>query len=312
MLEVTTLGILVADVVAKPVEELPDKGKLALVSQMELHSGGCAANTGIALAKIGLKTGIIGKVGDDGFGDFMVNACNHYGLDTRGIVRSREMSTSATMVMVDSSGERTFLHHTGANGDFEESDINYTVVAQSQLIHIAGHFLMPKFDGRQAAEALKRIRKMGIKTSLDTAWDATGRWMFLLKPCLQHLDIFLPSLDEAQQISGLKEPRDIARFFMDCGIELIAIKMGSKGSYATDGENELIMPPFMVEAVDAVGAGDSFVAGFLTGIMRGWDLEKTLKFANATGALCVTAIGATTGIRSFEETLEFMEKTPLK
>jgi sugar/nucleoside kinase (ribokinase family) len=153
---------------------------------------------------------------------------------------------------------------------------------------------------------------MGIKTSLDTAWDATGRWMFLLKPCLQHLDIFLPSLDEAQQISGLKEPRDIARFFMDCGIELIAIKMGSKGSYATDGENELIMPPFMVEAVDAVGAGDSFVAGFLTGIMRGWDLEKTLKFANATGALCVTAIGATTGIRSFEETLEFMEKTPLK
>src|SRR5262249_31012651 len=98
--EVTCVGILVADVVGKPIDRLPERGKLALVERMELHSGGCAANTGIGLAKLGVDTAILGKVGDDGFGDFLVRRFETFGIDVGGVVRDRETATSATMVLV--------------------------------------------------------------------------------------------------------------------------------------------------------------------------------------------------------------------
>ena len=106
MPEVTCVGILVADVVGRPIDALPAHGLLALVERMELHSGGCAANTGIALAKLGVETAILGKVGDDGFGDFLVNRFEKYGVDTGGVVRDPHTATSATMVMVHADGER--------------------------------------------------------------------------------------------------------------------------------------------------------------------------------------------------------------
>jgi sugar/nucleoside kinase (ribokinase family) len=87
LLTVTCLGILAADVVGKPVERLPERGKLNLVDRIELHGGGCANNTGIGLAKIGIKTAVIGKVGSDGFGDFMVSSLAGSGVDTSGVVR---------------------------------------------------------------------------------------------------------------------------------------------------------------------------------------------------------------------------------
>ncbi len=99
-MDVLCLGILVADVVAKPIEEMPGKGKLQLVDAMELHTGGCASNTGYALSKLGISTGLMGKVGTDGFGDFVVNYMRDSGLDIRGIKRTSSVNTSGTMVRV--------------------------------------------------------------------------------------------------------------------------------------------------------------------------------------------------------------------
>ena len=104
MPEVTCVGILVADVVGSPIDEMPGHGKLARVERMELHSGGCAANTGVALAKLGVETAIIGKVGEDGFGDFLVRRFEAHGVNIQGLARDKETATAATMVMVHSDG----------------------------------------------------------------------------------------------------------------------------------------------------------------------------------------------------------------
>ena len=114
-MDVLCLGILVADVVAKPIEEMPGKGRLELVDTMELHTGGCAGNTGYGLSKLGISTGVMGKVGTDGFGDFFVKYMRDSGLDTRGIRRTSSVNTAATMVMVSADGERTFFHYLGAS-----------------------------------------------------------------------------------------------------------------------------------------------------------------------------------------------------
>jgi len=297
MADVTCLGILVADVVGKPIDSYPDRGKLMLVDRMELHTGGCAANTGISLAKIGIDTAVIGKVGDDGFGDFMILALERNGIDCAGVARDNEAATSATMVMVHGDGERTFIHYIGANATLTEADVNFDVIAKSKIVHVAGTFLMPAFDGEPTARVLKKAKEMGKITSIDTCWDSRGNWMKLLEPCLPYVDYALPSIEEARMCTGKHEPEDVAKVLMDKGVKTVALKMGDQGCYIKSADTELRIPIYCVDAIDALGAGDAFAAGFLAGVANGWDLERTGKFANATGAFCVTALGATTGVK---------------
>ncbi|MBC7326993.1 carbohydrate kinase family protein [bacterium] len=311
MPEVTCVGILVADIVAQPVERYPEKGRLVLVDTIELHTGGCASNTGVSLAKIGVDTAVVGKVGKDAFGDFVINSLNKHGVNTRGIKRDDKALTSATQVFVHPDGERSFIHYIGANANFTEEDIDDTCLEGTRIVHYAGFYVLSSFDGEPCARFLQRAKNLGAFVSLDTVWDSQGRWMSLIEPVLPHLDLIIPSIEEAKMITGKEKPREIAKVFLDKGVGMVALKMGSKGSYVRTKDEEIYMPRFEVKAIDAVGAGDAFVAGFLTGLLKGWDLEMTTKFANAVGALCVTAIGATTGVRSFQETLQFMHSTPL-
>lgn len=308
MADVTCLGILVADVVGKPIDQWPARGKLMLADRMELHTGGCASNTGVALAKIGVKTAIIGKVGNDGFGDFVVNSLEKWGADCSGVVRDRDAATSATMVMVHSDGERSFIHYIGANAAFTDADVDFGIVKQSKILHVAGVFLMPAFDGEPTARVLKKAQEMGVTTSLDTCWDSRGNWMKLLEPCLPYVDYAVPSIEEARMVTGKHEPADVAGVLMDKGVKTVALKMGNQGCYIRSRDVELRIPIYKVDAVDACGAGDSFAAGFLVGLVNGWDLERTGKFANAVGAFCVTALGATTGIKDQKTIEEFIAR----
>ncbi|MCD6291409.1 MAG: sugar kinase [Anaerolineae bacterium] len=305
--DVVCLGIMIADVLARPVSRLPERGKLDLVDRMELHTGGCAVNTGIALTRLGIRTAVMGKVGEDGFGDYVINTLQRNGIDTSGVMRDHVANTSATMVMIGPDGERSFIHYLGANAELRQADVNMDIVKRGRILHIAGHNLMPKFDGADAAAVLQAARELSVQTSLDTAWDATGRWLRLIEPCLPHVDYFVPSFEEARMIAGREEPADVAHFFLDYGIKIVALKMGEAGCYVTDGRQAVRLPAYPVQPVDTTGAGDSFAAGFLAGIIQGWDLEQTARFANAVGAMCVTSIGATSGVRSLQETLAFMK-----
>lgn len=311
MFEVTCLGILVADVVGKPIDTYPERGRLNLVERMELHSGGCAANTGVSLAKIGIRTAVIGKVGNDGFGDFLVQVLQKHGIDTCGVKRDEREATSATMVMVHSDGERSFLHYIGANAALRLEDVDMDIVRQSRVLHVAGALVMPGIDGEPTAELLRRAKEMGVITSFDTVWNANSGWMQTVKPCLPYVDYMIPSIEEAKMLTSKEDPEDIAQVFLDHGVKVVGLKMGERGCYIRTPDVKLAIPRYQVQAIDALGAGDAFAAGFLTGVVKGWDLEQTGRFANAVGALCVTALGATTGVRSLGETLEFMQKTPM-
>src|SRR5919107_5490549 len=100
MADVACLGILVADIVGTPIDALPRRGTLALIERIELHTGGCAANTAVSLARVGVPTAVLGKVGADGFGDYVAGEMERRGLDTRGLVREPDAATSATIVVV--------------------------------------------------------------------------------------------------------------------------------------------------------------------------------------------------------------------
>ncbi len=307
------LGIMVADVVGRPLRTVPDPGRLALVDEMSLHTGGCAINAATALASLGLPVEVIGKIGTDPFGDFLLDALAARGIGSKGVKRDASVGTSATMVMVAPDGERRFVHYIGANARLTLEDIDFQMVAEASILHIGGSLVMPGIDGEPTAELLRKARASGVTTFLDTVWDDTGRWMELIGPCLPYIDFFVPSLPEAQAIAGLEDPADVGRALLNQGVGTVGLKMGADGCMVMTDKGQVIrLPAFQVDVVDATGAGDAFAAGFIAGEWQGWPLEKTARFANAVGALCVTGLGATGGVCSLDETLEFMHNTPLK
>jgi sugar/nucleoside kinase (ribokinase family) len=309
MFDVICLGILVSDVVAKTVNQIPEKGKLLPIEQISLHTGGCAVNTAIDLAKIGFKSAIIGKVGKDGFGEHLKNQLDLHKVNIDGLVMKEGINTSASVVLSSHDGERTFLHCFGANADFIYNDVNFDIIKNSRILYIAGTNLMPKFDGIPCSQVLKQAKELGIYTAMDTAWDASGRWMEIVEPSLHHLDLFMPSYDEAKMITGKDDPEAIADTLLSKGVKLAVVKLGIDGCYIKnyDGEKHLIPTYSHIKAIDTTGAGDAFSAGFLAGLIMKWDLYKCGKFANAVGTHCVMEIGASTGIRSMKEILEFMQ-----
>ena len=302
--EIVCLGQFTADVVVTPVAALPEEGKAIFVDNISLTNGGCACNTAVALSRLGVATAVIGTVGCDTFGDFLIAVMDEAGLDAGAMVRDPSVNTSATAVLINPEGERSFLHFSGGNARLSEEEIDYETIRGAKVLHVAAAFLVPGLDGEPMARVLSRAREMGVMTSLDTAWDAEGRWMELLRPCLAQVDVFMPSIEEARALSGKEHPPEIAETFLGYGIRTVVIKLGSDGCYARTTEAECIVPAFKVEKiVDTLGAGDSFVAGFLAATVQGWSLRRACRFANAVGADCVGAKG-TSGVGPMEKVMK--------
>jgi sugar/nucleoside kinase (ribokinase family) len=301
-MDVVCLGILVADVIARPVDELPH-GAVSLMDEISLHGGGCALNTATGLARLGLSVLVVGKVGEDTFGNFVVGLLDERGLDTRGVLRDPAVPTSATVVLVDRAGERSFLHLPGANGALGAEELAPEIFA-GRALHVAGALVMPALDGAPTAGLLAEAQRRGVHTSLDTVYDATGHWE-RLQPCLPHLDLLMASLAEAQGISGEHEPANAAAWFRDRGVAEVALKLGPDGCYVAGAEFEGDVPAFPVDVVDGTGAGDAFAAGVIYGRLAGWPLGDAARLANAAGALATTVVGATEGLLDLEETLAF-------
>ncbi|HEX4841136.1 MAG TPA: carbohydrate kinase family protein [bacterium] len=311
MPDVTCAGVLVADVIVRPVDTWPDRGRLSLVQSIVLRSGGLAHTTGVTLAKLGVQTAVVGRVGTDVFGDFLVAVLVDHGVQPH-VLREAEIPTSATVVAVAGSGERSFLHLVGANANLQARDIPDELLRTSRVFHLGGYFVLPGVDGEPAAALLRRAREQGCRTSLDMTWDAQGRWMTLLAPCLPYVDFLFGNQDELSQVTGLHDPVQIASALHSSGAETVAVKMGEAGAYVDSPAWRHRVPAYVVEVVDTTGAGDAYCGGFLTGILAGWTMDRVASFANAVGAMCVTAVGGTTGVGTRDETLRFMERAAIR
>lgn len=302
MTDVVCLGILVADVIARPVEGLPPRGSLELVDEISLHGGGCALNTASVLVRLGLSASVVGKVGADPFGDFVLGLLDERGVAHVGVLRDPDVATSASVVLVDSAGERTFLHLPGTNGQVRLEELDDDVLFAGRALHLAGALVMPELDGEPTAAVLERAKARGLTTSLDTVWDATGRWERLL-PSLPFLDLFVPSLAEAAAVSGELEPRSAAAWLRERGVGTVALKLGADGCYVAGEAYEGFVAAPAVEAVDSTGAGDAFAAGFLYSRLAGWPLDRSAALANAAGALATTRVGAVEGVHGLQKAL---------
>jgi sugar/nucleoside kinase (ribokinase family) len=309
MKKVLCIGSVTSDVIVSPADSVPAPGTLRAVNSITMHAGGCAANAAVDLAKLGVPVTLCCKLGKDSFGDFVYKTVHQAGVDVAGIVFDERANTTVSVVCLSSSGERSFLYDPGSTALFAEKDIPERLIDESDIVFVAGAMLLSAFDGRPCASVMRKARKNGKYTVMDTAWDFDGRWLPKIAEALPELDLFMPSADEAAMLTGETQPDKIADRLFELGCRNVIIKLGKDGALVCPaGQERKVLPTYRsVRPVDTTGAGDAFCAGFLAGLAQGWDYYRSAAFANAAGTHCIMAVGASTGIKSIEETLEFMK-----
>ena len=309
MKKICCVGILVADVMA-PITKLPRLGELSRVDSVTVHNGGNAMTAAVNLRRLGVESYLIGKVGEDIFGEGLLKCLHESGVNAEGVKIDKSAQTSVSIVLLQ-NGERSFLHTVGANGSFGLKDIDFSVIEKVDAVFLTGTFLMDTFDGGESIEFLKKCKEMGKTTFLDVCFDAVGRWGEVINGYLPYVDYFMPSIDEAKEISKTDgTPDEMAEVFTAHGAKNVIIKLGSRGSYVRlSGEKKgRVFPSKKVDSVvDTTGAGDSFCSGFLSGFARNLPIDECMNLANAAGALCVTKKGAMSWVTDFETLRKYRE-----
>jgi sugar/nucleoside kinase (ribokinase family) len=289
-------GAVIHDTLVRPVEN-PQWGTTTIVDTIEPHLGGNAANTSIALATLGVPVRVVGAVGHDDQGRFVLDALGRRGVETSAITVV-EGPTAATVGLINAAGNRMFLHRPCAG--FEAPiDFPPQLTGGMSHYHLASLFILPAFRP-YAGPSLARARAAGLTTSLDTNWDPRGAWMRDLGPCLPDLDFLFMNEDEARMLAAT--PDEI----LSRGVGTVVVKLGPRGCAVFTARGEILSPAFDVDVKDTTGAGDSFVAGFLAAHLRGGSLEESARFGNAVGASSAQCVGATAGVRTFAETQRWM------
>ena len=309
--DIVCVGNVVVDAVGVYVDTIPAEGSLALFDRVEMHLGGCANNTAIALAKLGLKVSLIAKVGTDGLGEYCGTELARHGVDVTGLKRSSSDSTSFSFIMVPRNGNRRILHTLAANQTFCPKDIDMTLFRGAKWVCMGGIAIVPSLEGEELAKVLKAAKRAGARTAADTAVNNrynAADWRRIFEPCYEYLDVLFPSEEEARAITGETEPQKICAAMRARGVKIAGVKLGDKGSAVLSDEGYFEVPCYKVNCMDTLGAGDCFMAGFLAGMLRGYAPAEAAKLGNAVSAHCVQAVGATTGIKPLKEVLAFQKK----
>jgi sugar/nucleoside kinase (ribokinase family) len=310
--EVVCVGILVADLFVPPLPRLPLPGELQLVDDMLLAAGGCAANTAMDLAKLGVRVAVSGKVGNDFFADFVRQDLQSRGVDVSGLVRSPSLPTSRTVILPVTGDDRRYIHAVGANAELRVDDVNLDQVARARVLAVGGYLLFPGFEPAALAELFQFARARGIQTVLDVAGPKPEHGPDALRPVLPFTDVFLPNQDEAATLTGEADPLRQAEIFAGWGARTTVITCGGAGVVVRTPSAVYTAPALPFEFVDGSGAGDAFDAGYIVGLLEGWDLERTVGFASAVGGSACTRLGTTAGVFTRAEAEAFLARHPLR
>jgi sugar/nucleoside kinase (ribokinase family) len=304
--DAAVIGLYILDVLGRPVDAIPEGGNVEFIDEIRLTVAGTAGGTVIDLAKLGLNCLAVGAVGDDEKADFVLSTLGRFKVDTSLMQRLEGVPTSATILNVRRNGDRPALHQRGASDHFDvPADMLDAVLAPS-IIHLGGTGLLAKLDGEPSARLLAEAKKRGRTVTFDLL-GANENTIDLLLPLLPHVDYFMPSIEEARLISGADDIQEAGRFFLDRGVKQCVFTLGGDGVCFMDHKGEFVrQPAFEISVVDTTGCGDAFDAGFITALHHKMDLKTALNFAQASAALVATGLGSDAGIKSFEDTVNFM------
>ena len=289
--DVTLVGELQLDLILYGVpEELPREREL-LAQGMMLTLGGSSTNAAHNLAALGCRVGFVARIGDDPLGQVARQRLVRIGVDVARVRSVSGATKTGVTVVLQRETWRNMVSYLGTICEltFEDLDLNY--LADSRHFHLSSFYLQSGLQPR-VPDLFRKLKSAGLTISLDTNDDPTDRWQGGILNALKFVDVFLPNEREARRITGTDD-LEAAMRMLAAIVPVVVVKLGAAGAIAQRGDETFRSPAVDVQVVDAVGAGDSFNAGFLAQYVRGADLPSCLALGNAAGALSATRPGGT-------------------
>lgn len=273
------------------VNKIAREDQESFVLDFQEAPGGSAANTIACLARLGLRTGYIGKVANDSEGRLLLKDFLKEKVDTRGIIIAPSGRSGVVTGFVDMNGQRALYVDSGVNDALEFEEISLEYASQAEFLHLTS------FVGEKPFKAQNRlVKKLSkIKVSLDPGEIYARKGLSTLKVLIERSFVVFPNENEVRLFTG-KELKEGSKILIDKGAEIVAVKLGEKGCYVTNGKKSHLVEPYPTKVVDTTGAGDAFCAGFLYGLIKGKDLYTCAKLGNFVASYCITKIGARTGL----------------
>jgi len=310
-MEVVSLGELLVEIMRKELDKPLDMAS----DFIGPFPSGAPAIFIDAIAKLGSSAGFVGAVGNDDFGKCILDRFKKDGVESTYVKAIDGYSTAVAFVMYRSDGSRKFLFHiaNAAAGMLRPEYIVPEYLGTVKYLHLMGSALSINEGSREACyKAMRLVKENGGRITFDPNLrpELMGieKVREICKPVLENCYIVMPSGDEACMLAGMEgSVEEACRKLLDHGPSIVALKRDESGSVIYTKDEKLTVPSFRVEEIDPTGAGDSFDAGFVFGMLNGWDLEKTARFANAVGALSVTRKGPMEGAPTLQQVLEFMD-----
>ncbi len=304
--DIIVVGELNVDLILNSIHGFPEVGKEILSDEMTLTLGSSSAIFASNISTLGAKTGFIGKIGIDTFGNLTIDSLHKRKVDTDLIIRSKDHKTGATIVL-NYEEDRAMVTHQGAMAHLGIEDVKVSELKKAKHLHVSSIFLQPLIK-KDIIQIFIMAKENGLTTSLDIQWDPEEKWDVDFKALLPFVDVFLPNRQELMAITGVGNIEEAISILLPHSNHII-VKMGGDGSCGYYKNEKIEMKAFKNnDVVDAIGAGDSFNSGFIFQFIQGNSLEDCLRFGNLIGAINTCAAGGTTAFKNMKRVIRLAKE----
>ena len=303
---VVTLGVHIVDVLGRPVPSIPAGQGRQTLDEIRLAVGGSAAGTGIDLAKLGASVVAMGAIGDDRLADFLVSVLTEHGVAAQHLARKAGIQTAASILPIRPNGERPSLHVPGASAHMNAADVDRSVVAGAELLHVGGPDALGDFAGEPLTRTLQLAKANGVITTMDLQTPCDSATIAKLVPLLPFTDYLLPNHDQLRNLTGKASTKAGAESLRQLGVACVATTLGPRGSLVITEDIEKHIPAFDVPVVDTTGCGDAYSAGFIVGLLIDRDVELAAWLGTGAASFVIQGLGADAGISNRQSLVQFL------
>jgi len=297
--DVIIVGELNVDLILDEIEKFPEIGKEVLANRMTLTLGSSSAIFASNISSLGAKVAFLGKIGKDKFGEVVIESLQRSQVDVSMIKEDAEVGTGATVIL-NVQEDRANTTYPGAMDLLTIQDISEDDLSRAKHLHFSTYFMQPGLR-KDIGRLFRTAQHLGLTTSFDMQWDPQEEWDLDYEEILPYVDVFLPNEKELMFLSGKNNLSEAINFIKKY-TDILVIKRGNQGSMVWYRDEILDRPAFINQSVvDAIGAGDSFNAGFIYKFIKGHTIPECQEFGNLTGAVSTTAAGGTTAFQDHDE-----------
>jgi ribokinase len=266
------------------------------ILEFKQSPGGSAANTAVGLARLSVKTGYIGKVAQGRDGEFLLDAFRQEGVDTNGIIVSESGRCGTIIGFVDQEGQRALYLDPGVNNLINFKDLKRGYFAEAKFLHLSSFLAAGPFEAQKSVASMLS----DVAVTLDPGMIYASKGLKQLRPLVKRCFAMFPNEGELRLLTG-ENAEEGAKVLLDEGVKVVAVKLGKRGCYVTDGKEKHLIPAYEVKVVDSTGAGDAFCAGFIYGLLKKRSLMECGLLGNFVASRAITQMGARNGLPRKED-----------